>query len=696
MIEPAAATINQAFLQAALAWLRALLRTTTGAERTHVPQPPWDRLSVVAADLPSEASAVDEIGAARRALDAATRGDPAPAFVTLAERLGLSSFEQNILLLAAAMELDSGFTALVAAAHGDPQKRAPTFALGLELFGDGSWEALAPARPLRFRNLVEVHQSGSGALLTAPLRVDERIAAYIKGLNYLDERIAGLSVRLPIPSSLPPSQLKLAGTLAGWLQAGRSGAIQLIGADSSAKRDVVAVAAAMAGCELVALASDALPAHPDALEAFLKLWDRESRLLRLTLYVEGVEARTEAGRDGSQRIPLAVFRAIGQLVGPVLVDTRQPCAELAGAPVIEIDRPTEAEQCALWRSALAGGDALDSGDVDSVAMELAGEFSFAASRVAAIAADARLRPTGAKSPGLAQLRSFCIAHSRGALDALAERIEPRATLDDLMMPASEKALLTRLVAQAKNRTGVLTTYGFRERTNRGLGTVALFHGESGTGKTMAAEAIANALGLLLYRIDVSAVVNKYIGETEKQLRLCFDDADAGGKMVFFDECEAFFGRRSEVKDSHDRYANIEISYLLQRLESFRGVAVLATNMRHALDTAFVRRLRFIIGFPFPGVAERIAIWRSVFPAGAPVGDLDWDYLARFSISGGSIFNAALASAHAAAADKAAVTEMRHVLDAIRLELRKLDRPLGEAEFSWTRRPAGRAELGVAA
>ena len=217
--------------------------------------------------------------------------------------------------------------------------------------------------------------------------------------------------------------------------------------------------------------------------------------------------------------------------------------------------------------------------------------------------------------------------------------------------------------------------------NRGLGINALFAGESGTGKTMAAEVIANFLRLNLYRIDLSAVVSKYIGETEKNLRRLFDAAEDGGAILFFDEADALFGKRSEVKDSHDRYANIEINYLLQRMEGYRGLAILATNMKTALDTAFMRRLRFIVNFPFPGPIERKRMWQKIFPPEAPKDELDYDRLARLNLNGGSIHNVALNAAFLAAHAGTSVT-MPLILAAARAEFRKLERPINEAEFRW--------------
>ncbi len=276
--------------------------------------------------------------------------------------------------------------------------------------------------------------------------------------------------------------------------------------------------------------------------------------------------------------------------------------------------------------------------------------------------------------------------ARPRLDTLAQRLDPKATWDDLVLPDEETNLLHQIADQVMQRSKVYGTWGFAQKMNRGLGINALFAGESGTGKTMAAEVIAKALRLNLYRIDLSAVVSKYIGETEKNLRRLFDAAEDGGAILFFDEADALFGKRSEVKDSHDRYANIEINYLLQRMESYRGLAVLATNMKSALDTAFMRRLRFIVNFPFPGLTERKRMWQQVFPANTPTDGLDYDRLARFNLTGGSIHNVALNAAFLAAQAGSSVT-MPLVLAAARAEFRKLERPINEAEFRWQASPA---------
>jgi SpoVK/Ycf46/Vps4 family AAA+-type ATPase len=272
------------------------------------------------------------------------------------------------------------------------------------------------------------------------------------------------------------------------------------------------------------------------------------------------------------------------------------------------------------------------------------------------------------------------AAQRAALEAEAQRVRPPlATWDSLVLPDAELDLLHQISSQVAHRFQVYQQWGFDQRMNRGLGISALFAGDSGNGKSMAAEVLASDLGLDLYRIDLSAVVSKYIGETEKNLRGLFDAAQGGGVILFFDEADALFGKRSEVKDAHDRYANIETNYLLQRMEQFSGLAILATNMRSALDRAFARRLRFIVTFPFPTVAHRARMWSLAFPPHVANG-LDHDRLARIDLNGASIANSALNAAFAAAAADRENVLMDDVLRAARNELRKLDRPVNEAHF----------------
>ena len=273
---------------------------------------------------------------------------------------------------------------------------------------------------------------------------------------------------------------------------------------------------------------------------------------------------------------------------------------------------------------------------------------------------------------------MCRAESRPVLEGLAQRVVTSARWEDLVLPENNIETLRAMAAQARNQHRVLQEWGFAAQTPRGLGASALFCGHSGTGKTLAAEVLANELDLDLFRIDLSQVVSKYIGETEKNLRRIFDAAEESGALLLFDEADALFGRRSEVRDSHDRYANLEVSYLLQRMDAYRGVAVLTTNLQHALDPAFMRRIRFVVQFPFPDGVSRERIWRKIFPKDTPLGALDFTRLAQLHASGGVIRNIALHAAFLAAESGDAV-QYAHVLAAARTEYGKVDRPLTDAE-----------------
>jgi hypothetical protein len=431
---------------------------------------------------------------------------------------------------------------------------------------------------------------------------------------------------------------------------------------------VASAVAAQLGLRVYRLQPGLLPQQPADLESFARLWQRESLLLPAALYMEapqgeGDAARTQAIQLLLSRLNALVFLDI-QEVSPALVATSM---------TVEVGKPSAAEQRAAWSEAL--GDA--AGESPAV---LAGSFDLGLPSIREIAGNvlaSNPKPREVQD----RLWNGALAATRPRLDALAQRLDPKANWDDIVLPAAETKLLAQIAGQVGKRSTVYEEWGFLDKTSRGLGISALFSGPSGSGKTMAAEVLANHLRLSLHRIDLSAVVSKYIGETEKNLRKLFDAAEDGGVILFFDEADALFGKRSEVKDSHDRYANIEINYLLQRMEAYRGLAILATNMKSSLDPAFLRRLRFIVTFPFPGMAERKAIWRKVFPPQMPAAQLDFDRLARLTLTGGDIRNVALNAAFSAAQAGTPVG-MAQVLEAARTEFRKLERPINEADFQW--------------
>jgi hypothetical protein len=659
---------NTEYLAAAMTWLR--LRLARLAEPQPAPPPAetsplaprsrgWFERPRQDEDLPPPPRPVvggPDIDLAAEVMAKAAAADPPPALVILSQRLGLVKFEQEILLLCAAMELDTRTAGLCATAQGDPSRAYPTFALALSLFDHPVWEALSPARPLRRWRLIDINQPGALPLTASALRADERVVSYLKGLNYLDDRLT------PLLSPLPDTG-NLADRIVRQLQASPEGlpVVHLLGVDSGSKRAIAKQTADDLRLEIYRLGADMLPTGWSELEAFARLWQRESQMLPIALYLDA--------QDADRELPV-VSRLLTWISGLVFLETRDAWPQLGrDALTIDVTKPSAAEQEAAWRSVLGA-------DAESVPARIAGQFTLNFPDIQRIGR--RVRSQGGDP--VASVWEACVVGSRPRLDSLAQRLEVRGHgWDDLVLPETEKSLLRQIMNQVSDRHQVYQQWGFGRRLTRGLGISALFAGESGTGKTLAAEVIARELKLDLYRIDLSQVVSKYIGETEKNLRRLFDAAEDGGAILFFDEADALFGKRSEVKDSHDRYANIEINYLLQRMEAYRGLAILATNMKNALDAAFTRRLRFIVNFPFPSVPERQQIWARAFPAEAETAHLDAGRLARFNLTGGSIQNVAINAAFLAARAGTPV-DMALVLDAIRNELRKLDRPVQESEF----------------
>jgi len=457
------------------------------------------------------------------------------------------------------------------------------------------------------------------------------------------------------------------------------------------------MAVARLGMELYLLPAALLPRGAAELHRLTRLWEREAFFSQAALFVDAEELPAgDPDRTGS----LVAF--LEGIRGLVFLATRERLPVRGATPVsLDVGRPTAAEQASLWRAALGEWGRSLNGEVD----RLTSHFDLdvpgiqgavrrldepvvrGAGKAGAAGANGADRTSkrsgGSETAGRATtpaetLWNACRLQARPRLDHLARRIEPRVGWEALVLPELQMQTLRSIAAHVRHRATVHGSWGFEADSHRGTGISALFAGPSGTGKTMAAEVLAAELALDLYVIDLSQVVNKYIGETEKNLARVFDAAERGGAVLLFDEADALFGKRSEVKDSHDRYANIEVSYLLQRMESYRGLAILTTNMKSALDDAFLRRLRFVVTFPFPGVVQREEIWRRILPEKLPVGELDFPRLARLTVAGGHIRNIALNAAFLAA-DAGGVVEMDHLMAAARVEYAKLERPFTESE-----------------
>ena len=675
---------NQQHLTAAVAWVRLRLQKLVPPAKpdsTEIRSSTWFRReprSSLSDHNGLEPPSDQEINKFHQEMIALEDGDPPPALILLGILLGLTLFERCLLILCVAMELDTRIAPLCARVHDDSSKPYPTFALALALFDDPDWSVLSPHHALRYWHLLEIEQTRGRPLTTAALRADERIVNYLKGLNFLDDRltplldpigdlpgIPGDNGRLPHSQQHQVDQILM--SLNRIAPHGRTTVIELLGRDEVSKRLVAQQTVGSLGLSLRRLDIKALPSQNADLDHFARLWQRDARLLPIVLYIDAYEA------DEGEKALLKRF--LGRSRGLIFVAGNSGGLGLKHHRLaFEIGKPTPEEQEQLWREALA--------DHDGFAARLAEQFSFNQFEIRGLTSTALSVQSQTPAQVQVALWQACRIAAREGMEQLAQRIDAKATWERLVLPAEQKALLQRITQQVNQRNRVYEQWGFRGIMNRGLGINALFAGESGTGKTMAAEVIANDLSLDLYRIDLSAVVNKYIGETEKNLRRLFDAAEESGAILFFDEADALFGKRSEVKDSHDRYANIEVNYLLQRMESYRGLSILATNMKNALDKSFMRRLRFIVEFPFPSAVERKEIWQKVFPAATPLEEnLDIAYLARLNLSGGSIHNVAVNAAFEAAQAGGPVA-MAHLLEAAQAEFKKLERPFKASEFQW--------------
>ena len=615
--------------------------------------------------------------------------DLQPALISLGTVFGLSDFELEIVLLCAAMELDPAISGLLAQAPSNQGRSYPTFALAMDLFDAPAWDAMAATRPLRYLRLLEINQPGATSLTSSALRLDERIVNYIKGLNWIDERLLSYGALVTGEPLLSGSQLASAQTVLTQIQqigATSAPVVQLLGADPDSSLALAQTVCHGLNHQLFRIGASELPSQIAELESFARLWQRESLLLSLGLYIDASQL------DSASAEAAALHRFLQKQAGLVFVGLSDTPLRWSGHSYIaEIGKPSSAEQYNSWLTLLKPVLSLELA-VDN-ARSLAGQFDLnleeMQSAVQQVVNAAKDNSRIDADPLSGQLWDACGNLTRPRLDALAQRLDAKATWDDLVVPDEAARLLRQIAGQVSVRHQVYEEWGFNLKMNRGFGISALFAGPTGTGKTMAAEVIANELRLDLYRIDLSAVVSKYIGETEKNLRRLFDAAEQGGAILFFDEADALFGKRSEVKDSHDRYANIEINYLLQRMESFGGLAILASNMKSGLDPAFMRRLRFIVDFQFPSVNERKIIWQNAFPQadptsgfkGVPVDTaLDYERLARFNLSGANITSIALNAAFLVAKANEQKVTMAHILDATRSELRKLEKPVNEAEF----------------
>jgi hypothetical protein len=642
----------------------------------------------------------------------ASRGRPdAPPFVRLIEKFDLAPFEQFCVTATLALELDRNtYGKAYAFLQDDATRKNPSLELLLRLYeGPGEtqrWEtarAFDTSRPLRRWSLVHLAPREEGEPSTPfsrRIELDDRIARFLMGLDDLGpqlEAVASTSawdadaLRVPPPNEARERLIRLVDNVIQRSPGAPSHlVVQIHGRYGTGRRSLIASACEEHGLRLLRVDAGRLMGLPAAaFEESLRLLARESMLQTSALCLENVDALVDDELPSAQG--LAAIAPALQLPNSVTFLTGERPWSPEGIfrdgvfQRVALDLPDSKEARRIWTEELAD-EILDPalGGSYKAAGQLAASFSLSPGQIHDAVAAARtetLWQTGRAPLTLPDLFRGCRQQCGHRLAKLASPVSSGLGWDDLVLPERQISQLRELEISIQNSSGVLQDWDFASRLPYGRGTTALFSGPSGTGKTMAAGILARELGLDLYKIDLSRVVSKYIGETEKNLDRIFEQAEDSNAMLFFDEADALFGKRSAIKDAHDRYANIEVAYLLQKMEERLGVTILATNLKANMDEAFVRRIRHSVEFPMPEYTQRLQIWKGSLPAKIRLDkDVDLQLLAkRLRVSGGSIMNVCVGAASLAYTPGGEIA-MKHFVHAAKRELQKLGQQYNENDF----------------
>ncbi|CAH8296363.1 ATPase family protein associated with various cellular activities (AAA) [Mariniflexile fucanivorans] len=591
-----------------------------------------------------------------------------PNLDILVEQYHLSEFEKNILLVCAGIELSSEYSQLICKLQGHPDAVYPTFNVLLAGFCSTHWNAISPTSPLRKWDLI--HLSSGTLLANQPIKIDEGILHYLTGFPFLEESLASIIKKDDGKYLISKSQQKLVDNIVNQysknLQPQKI--IELIGSDTNDKMAVAKTACEKLGYTLYNLDKHAIPQKQEDVIMLEKLWNRQAILNHYALYIDFSERKQDQQNNENM---LNHFINNCEALTFINMDSSQKTISNK-TNRYEVEKPTQQEQKRLWIDLLNVGK-----KYSETITTLVEHFNLSTNTIKVAANE--INRTEIKTNYENLLWKTCCKFTRPVLENLAQRIKTLATWDDIVLPPEELRVLKEITMHVRFRSKVYNEGGFAKKHSRGLGISALFSGESGTGKTMAAEVIANDLMLDLYRVDLSQVVNKYIGETEKNLKKIFDAAEEGGAILLFDEADSLFGKRGEVRDSHDRHSNLQIGYLLQRMENFNGLAILTTNMKNAIDKAFERRIRFSVHFERPDVTQRKRIWENAFPNKNWVNGVDYSKLAMANMPGGNIKNIAMNAAFLAASEDVKIG-MQHLLQATKSEYKKVDKHLSNSEI----------------
>ncbi|HKJ66427.1 MAG TPA: AAA family ATPase [bacterium] len=622
----------------------------------------------------------------------------------LERRFGLHPWDIDLLVLCLAPELDLRYEKLYAYLQDNVTSKRPTVDLALRLRWDTLRERLLargvfshhqPVFKYQLVSFTTDEQEFPASFLSRGLKIDEHLVKYLLGIEELDEELAPHTefIRPSLsPENLPFDSAKKS-TLKNLIAASirkladhdstRRQVFNLYGPVGVGKKSVAEALCNTADLHLLVIDTPVLLLNPKSVERAVHRLIRQAMLSRAALYFNSADVLFEKPRTPEQGKHL-LLNVTEDFPGMIFLGNKGPWnttspEEAESIINVPFDVPSPQIRRKIWQNAAPQSVA------QSELTELAARFKLTPGKIHQAAATAshlvHMRGGNPEGVTLRDLYQACRIQSSTNLDQLAQKITPLFTWEDIILPRDSMEHLREICLHVKHHQQVFSNWAFERKISLGKGISVLFAGPPGTGKTMGAEVIANELGLDFYKIDLSTVVSKYIGETEKNLSRIFREAEDSNAILFFDEADALFGKRSEVKDSHDRYANIEINYLLQQMEEYEGIVILATNFQKNIDEAFTRRLRFIVDFPFPNEQYRADIWRNIFPEETPRHrDIDYTFLARkFEISGGHIKNIALSAAFLAAENSGTVG-MEHIIRAARREFQKMGRMVVKSDF----------------
>ena len=632
-------------------------------------------------------------GEAKKTKDGESRLD----FLT--NKFGLSPFEKDVILLAMLPEVDLTYERLFGYIQDDVTRRKPSVDLALNTLCSNSMEKIAhrltfsSESALVLHHLVEIQEEmgrNNSPLLSKSINLDERVRDFILGLDRVDPNLLPFTRKvkpikgienISIPDSTRVNLVKLISDKTNC----RSSVLYFWGASGSGKRSIVDALCQNLSTEYLLVETPALLAAEFPFNVAIKLLKREAALQQIPVFFHNFDVLFDNVYAPQLNSITSAISQDRDYPGPVFLSGTMPWkarhewSNKIFIPV-ELSVPGYEQRKQTWQSHLASYQVRDS----SLAASLSSKFNINIGQINQAMTMAHYSTLYNNGGYIKEddLYDACRQVSSHKLAELAQKIDTHYEWEDIVLPAEQMEQLREICNHVKYRHVVYNEWGFDRKISRGKGRLnALFAGPSGTGKTMAADIMANELKLDLYRIDLASVVSKYIGETEKNLNHIFEEAQDSNSVLFFDEADSLFGKRSEVRDSHDRYANIEIAYLLQKMEDYEGIVILATNLGKNIDEAFARRMNFAVEFPFPDEEQCLQIWQKVFPWDAPISrEIDLQFMAsQFHVSGGNIKNIALTAAFLAATDNAEI-RMEHLILATKREYQKIGKLCTEMEF----------------